>query len=99
MGVPPLESGQSDFCMPAIAVSMQLNLLILEDAPQPLHQDLVVAMLPASPSDSDLLGLQSGHEDTRGELTALIEVEDLWPGIRYQRYLQGIETELRVQAI
>jgi hypothetical protein len=47
MAVPPQESGKIDFGLPAIAVGMQIHLLILEGCPQPLHQDVVVATLPS----------------------------------------------------
>ena len=47
VAVPPQESGQADFCIPPIAVGMQVQLLILECAPQPIDQDAFVAALPA----------------------------------------------------
>ena len=47
MAVPPLKSGQADFNLPAITVGMQVHLLAFERAPQPLHQDVAVAVLPA----------------------------------------------------
>ena len=43
--------------------------------------------------------MQPGHEVTRGELTALVGVEDLWPAATFKCHLQGIETELRVKAV
>jgi len=47
MAVPPEEAGQPDFSLPAIAVGVQVNLLVFDRSPQPLHQDVVVAALPA----------------------------------------------------
>jgi len=47
MAVPPQEVGQADFCIPAVAVGMQVHLLVFDRSPQPLHQDVVVAALPA----------------------------------------------------
>jgi len=47
MTVPPQESGPADFCIPAIAVDMQLHLFVLDCAPKVLNQDVVVATLPA----------------------------------------------------
>jgi hypothetical protein len=47
MAVPPQEAGQVDFSLPAIAVGAQIHLLILEDSPQPLNEDVVVAALPS----------------------------------------------------
>ena len=43
--------------------------------------------------------MQSRDEVARGELAPLIGVEDLWLAITCQRHFQGIETELRVQAV
>ncbi len=45
MAGPPQEARQADFCLPAIAVGAQIDLLVLNRAPQPLHQDVVVATL------------------------------------------------------
>jgi hypothetical protein len=46
MAVPPQEAGQADFCIPAIYVGPDIDLLILDGLPQPLHQDIVNAGLP-----------------------------------------------------
>ena len=45
MAVSPEESGQVDLSLPAIALGMQKHLLVLDCAPQPFHQDVVVAAL------------------------------------------------------
>jgi len=47
MAVPPKEAGQADFGLPFIAIGVQLHLLVLDCAPQPLHQDVVVAAFPS----------------------------------------------------
>ncbi len=62
MAVPLQKAGKADFSLPAIAVGTQVNLLVLECSPQPLHQDIVVAALPSWPADLDHLGLQPGQE-------------------------------------
>ncbi len=99
MAVPPQEPGQADFCIPAIAVGMQVHLLVLDCTPQSLHQDVVVAALPAWPAILDPLSLQPGHEFTRGELTAMIRMKDLWLTPVFQRHLQSMQTELRIKAV
>ena len=43
MAIPPQEAGQADFGITAIAVGMQVHLLVLECPPQPFDQDVVVA--------------------------------------------------------
>ena len=95
MALPLQKPGQADLCIPAIAVGMQVDLLLLAFAPQPFHQDDAVVALPARPADLDFLSLQPGYEVTRGELTALVGVEDLWPAASSQR----LQVELRVKAV
>ena len=99
MAVPPQKAGQADLSIPAIAVGTQVDLLVLDRSPQPLHQDVVVAALPPRPADPDPLSLQPRHEVARGELAALIGVEDLGPAATFQRHLKGIQTEFRVKAV
>ncbi len=43
MAVPPQEACQADFSLPAIAVGVQVHLLMLDCTPQPFQQDVVVA--------------------------------------------------------
>ena len=78
MAVPPHEAGQADFRLPAIAVDMDVHLLVLDGSPQSFNEDVVVAALPSRPADSDSVSLQAGHEVGGGELAPLIGVEDLW---------------------
>jgi hypothetical protein len=47
MAVPPQEAGQVNFSLPAIAVGMQLNILIFDRYPQSFNKDVVVATLPS----------------------------------------------------
>jgi hypothetical protein len=62
MAIPPEEAGQADLRFPAIAVGTQIHLLILDGAPQPLHQDVVVTASTAGPADLDLLCIKSLNE-------------------------------------
>ncbi len=45
MAIPPEEAGQADLRFPTIAVGTQVHLFVLDGAPQPLHQDVVVQRL------------------------------------------------------
>jgi hypothetical protein len=47
MAIPPQETGQADFCLPAIAVGMQVDLLVFDRSPQSFDKDVIVATLPA----------------------------------------------------
>ena len=62
MAVPRQKVGQADLSLPAIAVGMQVHLLILDCSPQSFNKDVVVAALPSRPADSDSVSLQPGHE-------------------------------------
>ena len=99
MAVPPQKAGQADLSLPTIAVGTEVDLLILDCLPQSLNEDVVVTPFPAWPADLDRLSLQSRNEVTRGELAALIGVEDLGPAATFQRHLKGIQTEIRVKAL
>jgi hypothetical protein len=39
-------TGEADLSFPAIAVGTQVDLLVLDCAPQPFNEDVVVAALP-----------------------------------------------------
>ena len=67
-----------EWCLPNHRSRRGGHLLVLNFAPQPLHQDIVVAAVSSGPADPDVLLLQLGHEASRGELAALIGVEDPW---------------------
>jgi hypothetical protein len=47
MAVPPQEAGQADLSLPAIAVGMDVHLLVFDGAPKPFDQDVVLAALPS----------------------------------------------------
>lgn len=47
MAVPPQEARQADLGLPAIAVGMDLHLLVFDGVPKPFDQDVVVAALPS----------------------------------------------------
>jgi hypothetical protein len=42
-GLPPEQAGQTDFGFPAIAIGVEVDLLIGNGAPESFHQDVVVA--------------------------------------------------------
>jgi hypothetical protein len=47
MAIPPEEAGQADLGFPAIAIGAEVDLVIFDGAPEPLHQDVVKAPPPA----------------------------------------------------
>ncbi len=66
---------------------------LLNRSPKLLVQDFIVAALSAGSADPDGLIMQPGYEVGRGELTALVGVEDLWLTASCQRDLQSLKTE------
>jgi hypothetical protein len=99
MTVPPQESGEANFSLPALTAGMQVHLLILECSPQSFKEDIILASLPSLQADSESVSLQAGHVVARGELTALIGVEDLQLSTTFECYVQIIKTEFRVKAV
>jgi hypothetical protein len=53
MAVPPEESCQADYCIPAIFMGPDTHLLIFDSASKLLHQDVVKTALPPQPADLD----------------------------------------------
>ena len=72
-------------------VDPQVDLLVFDGSPQPLHEDVVAPGALAIHADPDLAGGQNLDEVGGGELTALVAVEDLalvalaWTGLRIAR--------------
>mgnify|MGYP006269425029 CR=1 FL=1 len=62
MAVPLQEADQADLRLPAIAIGMEIHLLVFDGAPKSFDQEVVVAALNSLPAGLDLIGLQSRHE-------------------------------------
>jgi hypothetical protein len=45
MAVPTNEAGQADLSLPAIGVGMDIQLIVVDGAPKPFDQDVVVGAL------------------------------------------------------
>jgi len=80
------------------AVVVQVNLFVLERAPQPFHEDVVEG--PAAPvhGDPDSLVQESFRESLARELASLVAVEDPGPA-KIQGFLQRLQAEARVQGV
>lgn len=77
MAIPTNEAGQADVSLPANSVGMDIQLIVVDGAPKPFDQDVVVGGLSFWPSDLDLLTPQLGPKVRRGELAPSVGVEDL----------------------
>ena len=63
----------------AVGIALQIDLLVLQRSPQPLDEDVVQPTAAAVHRDSHAGSLQDRGECGRGELAALIGVEDRRP--------------------
>ena len=62
-------------------ISVQVDLLVFEAAPQPLDEDVVHAPALAVHADHDPVPFQGAGEVVASELAALVGIEDLRPAI------------------
>jgi len=72
-------------------ISMQIDLLILQAAPQPLDEDVVHTATFAVHADRNAAMLEHAGEFGADELAALIGVEDLGPAVPGQRLLKSLD--------
>jgi hypothetical protein len=72
--VPTEETGQTELRFPTIAAGAQVDLLVLDRAPQLLHHDIRVEALSSGPTDPDLPGLQPGNKVRGSELASLVGI-------------------------
>ena len=78
---------------------MQIDALVFQAAPQPLDEHVVHPTAPAVHRDAHRRRLQQPGELRRGELAALIGVEDLRPTEACQRFLCSFNAKLHVQCV
>src|SRR6202167_3810566 len=79
-------------------VSLDVDFLVLQAAPQPLDENVVEVTAFAIHADADTAGRQHAGERGTGELHALIRVENFGRTMPIQRLLQGLDTEPGVHA-
>ena len=80
-------------------VGLQVDLLILQTAPQPFDEDIVDPPALAVHADADAVSLKHRGECLAGELTALIGIEDLRPPVGGQGLLQRFDAKIGIQHI
>ena len=80
-------------------IGVQVDLLILERPPQPLHEDVVEVAPLAVHADLNLPVAQGSGEVPRRELRSLVGVKDGRPAEAREGVPQGLEAEARVQRV
>src|SRR6516162_6334041 len=86
-------------CLGDTGIGMQVDLLILQTAPQPLDEDVVHTATFAIHADGDTAPIEHCDDLGVGELAALVGVEDLRPAVSGQRFLQGLDAEVRAERV
>jgi len=81
------------------AVSLQIDVLMLETAPESLHEDIVQRPASAIDADADAFTLEHIGEDLTGKLHPLVAVEDLWSARVLQGIFETVDTEGGVQCV
>ena len=79
-------------------VGFEVDLLILEAAPEPFDEDVIGKATAAVHADGNPMGAQHAGEVVVGELAALVGVEDLGPPLA-QCVLQGFDAKARIEQI
>ena len=80
-------------------ISMETDFLVFEATPQPLDKDVVHAAALAVDTDHDPMVFQSAGKVVTGELAALIGIEDLWPAIARERFLERLDAEIGAERV
>src|SRR3990172_4411730 len=84
--------------IPSTRVCLQVDLLVLYAAPQPLDEQVVGVPTLAVHANSDPMLSQDSSEGLAGELGALVTVEDLRHPLP-EGFFQGLYAEVRVQSV
>src|SRR3990172_4963064 len=80
------------FQLPHRLVSVEIDILVLDAAPQSFDEHIVDPTPLAVHAYAHALGLQRLGEVIGGELAALVGVEDLGVAVARERLLQGLDT-------
>jgi hypothetical protein len=93
-------SGDAAFEQDEVVVLADVDVLVLEAPPESLDHDIVDPSPAAVHADTYAVALGQIDPGAAGELTALVRVQDLWPGSRRLRgVLKSIQAEARIQGV
>src|SRR6201989_79508 len=80
-------------------ISVEVDLLVFETAPQPLDEDVVHAPALAVHADRDAIPLQGAGKIVTGELAALVGIEDFRSAIARERFLECLDAKIGVERV
>jgi hypothetical protein len=86
-------------CMRNRVVGMQVHFFVLHAFPKPFDKHIVDPAAFAIHAELDAVALNQVDEFRAGELTALIGVKDLRLAIALKGFRDGLEAEVRRQAV
>src|SRR5690606_4767562 len=78
-------------------IGPQVDFLVFDGPPEALDEDVVTPGTFSIHADLDLAGGQHLDEVGRGELAALIRVEDLGRSVTRERLLHSFDAKIRLQ--
>ena len=79
-------------------ILFQVDILVLDCAPETLHEDIVHHLAATIHANANISLLQAGGEGVGCELRALVGVEDL-QFAKCQRLIQSHQTEVNIQRV
>src|SRR5918999_1384250 len=80
-------------------VGMQIYLLVLDAAPEALDEDIITPAPLAVHALQDAMGGKQRDKLTIGKLAALVGVENIGPTVPSDRFLHGLNAEIRREAV
>ena len=79
-------------------IPLEIDVLVLDGAPEPLDEDVVEGAPTTIHADTNMGGFQLVGEGVRGELHALVGIEDVRLS-HLQGEAQGVQTEPTVERV
>ena len=80
-------------------IGLQIYILIFHTPPKPFYEHIVHPTAFAVHADADTAVSKNLREIVRGELAALVRIEDLWGSILLKRLLQCFYAERSIQGV
>ena len=80
-------------------VSLQIDPLVFQGAPESLDEDVVLEPPLAVHTDLDVPGLEDGGECFTGKLAPLVGVEDLRGAVFEEGFFERLDAEAGVQRV
>src|SRR5262245_11571567 len=91
--------GDAGMRLSAVGIAFEVNVLVLEGAPQALDEHVVHPAAAAVHRDANTRCRQRGGEGGADELAALVSVEDLRSAEARERFLKCRDTERYVHGV